>query len=310
MLVTPPLFSGHQNCELLIHSYCWETCCYSQHLTKTTNPSCCALYLSSWQFAPGPPNEGEVDAPDPDHAMFKGDFFGTYAEDELAWPGSDDEEDAGKEHLDEDDSDYDINDQTEWEPPAVPVHLSPAAPAHAGQPVDVVKQPSNAIYHAQLDDSSADNIYAPFASKLDWDIARWAKLRGSSSTAFTELVSIEGALFSDPNFAGFLVFAPERHYADKDETIRLYHEMHTRKWWWNSQKHLDHERPGATIIPVIISSDKTQVTMFRNKTAYPVYMTIGNIPKDICRKPSRHTHVLLAYLPTTRLDHITNKAAC
>jgi hypothetical protein len=38
-------------------------------------------------------------------------------------------------------------------------------------------------------------------------------------------------------------------------------------------------------------------------------MTIGNIPKDIRRKPSRHAHVLLAYLPTTRLDHVTNKAA-
>jgi hypothetical protein len=48
---------------------------YSQHLAKTTNPSCRALYLSSWQFAPGPPNEGEVDAPDPDHAMFEGDFL-------------------------------------------------------------------------------------------------------------------------------------------------------------------------------------------------------------------------------------------
>jgi hypothetical protein len=47
---------------------------YSQHLAKTTNPGCCALYLSSQQFAPGPPNEGEVDAPDPDHAMFEGDF--------------------------------------------------------------------------------------------------------------------------------------------------------------------------------------------------------------------------------------------
>ncbi|KAG2352799.1 hypothetical protein BDR07DRAFT_1475000 [Suillus spraguei] len=295
---------------------------YSQHLAKTTNPDCHTLYLSSRQFAPDPPNEGDIDAPDPDHAMFEGDFFGTYAEDELTWPGSDDEE-----HLDEDDLGYDIGpgDHNEWEPPAaVPVPPSPATPAHAGQPVDVIKQPSNATYHAQLDDSSADNIYAPFASKLDWDMARWAKLRGSISTAFSELVSIEGivvaneafdvyfcniiecikALFSDPNFADFLVFAPECHYADKDETIHLYHEMHTGKWWWNSQKHLDCERPGATIILVIISSDKTQVMMFCNKSAYPVYMTIGNIPKDIRRKPSRHAHVLLAYLPTTRLDHM------
>lgn len=67
--------------------------------------------------------------------------------------------------------------------------------------------------------------------------------------------------------------------------------------------------PGATIIPIILSSDKTQITLFRNKTAYPVYLTIGNLPKDIRRKPSRHGQVLLAYLPTTKLEHIKNKAA-
>ncbi|KAG2351167.1 hypothetical protein BDR07DRAFT_1476096 [Suillus spraguei] len=305
--------------------------------------------------------------------MFEGDFFGTYAEDELAWPGSDDEE-----HLDEDDLGYDIG--------PVPVPPSLATPAHGehhdidapvpahndafhpptadqGQDARHMAQqrlheheqaptiPSNATYHAQLDGSSADNIYAPFASKLDWDMAPFSELvsiEGLSEKLglsfkntrelnkiidnklpgrpkfkckqivvaneafdvyFCDIIECIKALFSDPNFADFLVFAPERHYADKDETICLYHEMHTGKWWWNSQKHLDRERPGVTIIPVIISSDKTQVMMFHNKSAYPVYMTIGNIPKDIRRKPSRHAHVLLAYLPTTRLDHVTNKAA-
>ena len=75
------------------------------------------------------------------------------------------------------------------------------------------------------------------------------------------------------------------------------------------QKALDQEKPGATIIPVIISTDKTQLTVFGNKTAYPVYLTIGNLPKDIRRKPSRRGQVLLAYIPSTRLEHITNKAA-
>lgn len=40
--------------------------------------------------------------------------------------------------------------------------------------------------------ASSDNIYAPFNSKMDWEIARWAKLRGPGSTAFTELLGIEG----------------------------------------------------------------------------------------------------------------------
>ena len=49
--------------------------------------------------------------------------------------------------------------------------------------------------------------------------------------------------------------------------------------------------------------------MFGSKTAYPVYLTIGNLPKDIRRKPSRRGHVLLAYIPATRLKHVTNKSA-
>ena len=37
-------------------------------------------------------------------------------------------------------------------------------------------------------------------------------------------------------------------------------------------------------------------------------MTIGNIPKEIRRKPSSRAYILLGYLPTTRLEYITNKA--
>ena len=65
-----------------------------------------------------------------------------------------------------------------------------------------------------------------------------------------------------------------------------------------------------TIIPNIISSDKTQVTLFHNKAAYPIYLTIGNIPKTIFCKPSYHAQILLGYLPTSRLEHITNQASC
>lgn len=76
------------------------------------------------------------------------------------------------------------------------------------------------------------------------------------------------------------------------------------------QKELEWEKPGATIIPVILSSDKTQITLFHNKTAYPVYLTIGNLPKDVYQKPSCQGQVLLAYLLTMNLKHITNKASC
>ena len=35
------------------------------------------------------------------------------------------------------------------------------------------------------------NPYAPFADRMNWEIARWAKLRGPGSTAVSELLSID-----------------------------------------------------------------------------------------------------------------------
>ncbi|KAJ6475468.1 hypothetical protein C8R45DRAFT_1102753 [Mycena sanguinolenta] len=213
----------------------------------------------------------------------------------------------------------------------------------AGEPISPDRSASTEEQYSKILGATG-NIYSPFTSKMDWEVARWAKLRGSGSTAFTDLLKIEGvaaalgqrpkftrsevvvagevfelysrniiecvrALFGDTDFAPYLFVVPERHYADKDKTIRLYHNMHTAKWWWSTQKQVEKDNPGATIIPILLSSDKTQLTMFGNKLAYPVYMTIGNIPKEIRRKPSQRAYVLLAYLPTSRLGHIKNNAA-
>jgi Plavaka transposase len=39
-------------------------------------------------------------------------------------------------------------------------------------------------------------------------------------------------------------------------------------------------------------------------------MAIGNIPKALRQKPTQCAQILIAYLLTTKLKHITNKAAC
>jgi hypothetical protein len=36
----------------------------------------------------------------------------------------------------------------------------------------------------------SENPYAPFSSQVDWELAKWAKLRGPSATSFTELLNI------------------------------------------------------------------------------------------------------------------------
>ncbi|KAH9847806.1 hypothetical protein C2E23DRAFT_740945, partial [Lenzites betulinus] len=223
-------------------------------------------------------------------------------------------------------------------------------------------RPTYQSYKAHVDRHSSQP-WAPFQSQLDWEVARWAKMRGPGSTAVSELLAINGlaaslglsfktsqqlnklideqmpsgrpqfkrreivvqgeafevyyrdalecvrALFGDPEFAKHLLLLPEHHYTDARKNVRLYFDINTGDWWWNMQRKLDKKQAGGTVIPIIISSDKTQLTVFGNKSAYPVYLTIGNLPKDIRRKPSHCGQILLAYLPTSNLEHITNKAA-
>ena len=59
--------------------------------------------------------------------------------------------------------------------------------------------------------------------------------------------------------------------------------LHSKRFNLSQQAHIPE---GGTIAPVIIASDKTQLTQFSGtKAAYPVYLTLGNIPKALRRKP-------------------------
>ncbi|KAG6905714.1 hypothetical protein DXG01_001151 [Tephrocybe rancida] len=265
-----------------------------------------------------------------------------------------------------DDDIMDTDDCANWQPIEDNLHQAPTViqfpGGQAGAPIPyTAQQPiGEEAYRATLGD--ANNLWAPFTSKIDWEIAKWAKTRGPGSTSFSELLDIDGvcnvlglsfknsmelnkkintklpgcprfkhheiavggeafelysrailecihAVWGDTNFCSKLHLSPEQHYADADCTIWLFHDMKTGKWWWKAQAEIEAREPGGTVIPIIISSDKTQLTLFGNKTAYPVYLTIGNLPKEIQHKPSKRGQILLAYLPTLHLMHISNKAA-
>ena len=159
----------------------------------------------------------------------------------------------------------------------------------AGVPKSGPARPTSFTSYGSKVQSSDNNPYAPFSNRIDWEIAKWAKLRGPSSTAFSELLNIDGvqkalglsyknsrelnkiidddlpgtlpkfrckttpvlgepvdlyyrpimecvqALLGNVEFSKFLIYSPERHYSDGNCTIRLYHDMHTGKWWWDTQ---------------------------------------------------------------------------
>ncbi|KIL60573.1 hypothetical protein M378DRAFT_14041, partial [Amanita muscaria Koide BX008] len=241
-------------------------------------------------------------------------------------------------------------------PPEPPLEIESFPSDFAGMPI------SQAAANVDDCDRSSDE-FGPFKSLIDWEVAKWAKLRGPSSSALNELLAIDGlverlglsfksvrdintlidtklpgrptfhhqritvsgetvslysrdiiecisTLYGDPKFVHHLINRPERQYKKEgDHRTRVFHDMHTGDWWWEMQNVLEARKRGATIVPVLLSSDRTQVTVFGSKTAYPVYVTIGNLPKEIRRKPSCHGQVLLAYLPASKLKHVTRVAS-
>ncbi|KAJ8695792.1 hypothetical protein PTI98_005719 [Pleurotus ostreatus] len=212
-------------------------------------------------------------------------------------------------------------------------------------------------------DGDTPNPYLPFASELDWQIAKWFVKEDPGHAAFDRLLKIPGvveklglsfknvrqihktlddipersgrwkakilrypdrpnekfiiryrnpievikSLWADPSLSNDLVFAPCKVYSNMSRKERVYSEMWTGNWWNTLQGKL---AKGATIAPVIIATDKTHLTQFSgSKSAYPVYLTIGNIPKAIRRKPTRHACILLGYLSPDKInpDGLTKK---
>ena len=52
---------------------------------------------------------------------------------------------------------------------------------------------------------------------------------------YRDVIGCIKSLFGDPNFTPFLHFAPEKHYTNDTKDLRMYHDMHTGKWWWATQ---------------------------------------------------------------------------
>ncbi|KAG8725615.1 hypothetical protein FRC09_000002 [Ceratobasidium sp. 395] len=99
-----------------------------------------------------------------------------------------------------------------------------------------------------------------------------------------DIVEMIRYLLTDPRFIPHTRYAPERHYDDRNRQNRVYDEMWSAKWWWRMQN--------------ILGRYATK--------AWPVYLTIGNISRNIRRCPSERATLLVGYIPVSNLGNISN----
>ena len=61
---------------------------------------------------------------------------------------------------------------------------------YAGKPIAESEVGSESGYEASL--GATTGPWYPFKTKMEWEIAQWAKLRGPGATAFNEFLHIDG----------------------------------------------------------------------------------------------------------------------
>lgn len=215
------------------------------HLRQTTHTACKQIYLAQRTYVPQLPEEnnpGDALARQPSptgSAASDREFLALADEDNRAGDSMDEND---PEIDDIDDSDDSDEPPAGWEPavrenadahmaspvvgpaqlpedPAVQPreelveerflarpHITRFPGAQAGAPIRT-ETPAYTQYAHDIPDSE-DNPWSLFASQVDWEIAKWAKLRGSTSTAVTDLLSIEGVSFFRPSSLFLNVYVP------------------------------------------------------------------------------------------------------
>ncbi|KAG1895257.1 uncharacterized protein F5891DRAFT_960358 [Suillus fuscotomentosus] len=109
------------------------------------------------------------------------------------------------------------------------------------------------------------------------------------------------SLLSHPMLADSFDFIPHKVYAEAEHAVHVYYGFMTGDRAWKLQEDLP---DGATLLGVVLSSDKTKVSnLAGNRYAHPLLITLANIDPDVCAKGSLQAYIPLTLLPVAKFIH-------
>lgn len=117
------------------------------------------------------------------------------------------------------------------------------------------------------------------------------------ATYYRDVLSVVRFLLGHTPFKHNLVYASVQ--LRMPDNTRVYNKMHTEDWWWQTQDKLPE---GATIVPILIAKDKTQLTNHHGDLSlWPVYMTIGNLDRATRQSQKRPGLILVGSIPIVKV---------
>lgn len=130
------------------------------------------------------------------------------------------------------------------------------------------------------------------------------------------------AILHSPLVKDFIQFTPFRVFESAAKAMRVYTEWLSGNTAWSMQVssnfplisvsdidiNQDQLPDGATILGVILSSDKTNLTsMTGGRVAHPLLISLANLVMDFRAKATNHAFQLLALLPVPKFIHKDRK---
>ena len=265
---------------------------YTHHIRLARSTSCTAAYYAQLRHESVDDDDDDAAAAfsaegkdGDDMEAFAGDFFGDYKNEDFDWP-----DDGGmsttyifppfndKNHCTGAGEDLiGISPSVSAQESHFKIEPFPLATAGVSIPGSVHGTSRMATYGCQL---GSNEEFAPFCSRLDWDVARWAKLRGPSSTAVSELLEIEGVSCS---MSIFQILMTVLQFSERlGLSYRNTHELNNI---------IDTQLPGRPHFhrqDVEIAGET--VTMYSRNVVECIKALYGNpeFAKDMIFKPERH----------------------